>query len=351
MKHSLIVLIFALLQLVAFGQSAGKHTYQFLELPPSARVTALGGTLIAVIDDDINLASLNPALLNESTDNAIAFNHNFHFAGINNGNVAFGKNIKSLGINGLVSFQYISYGDFKLTDEYDQVLGDFSASEKAIVLGASKKLNDRMTIGANLKGVFSTLESYSSTGIATDLGLTYHNPESNFIFSAVIKNWGTELATYRDTRLTAPLDIQIGISKKLNHLPFRFSLTAHQLQQWSIRYDDPNAVQETDLFGNTQTQSSFAKGIDNFFRHMIFSGEFLLGKKENLRLRIGYNHLRRKELAVSGFRSFGGFSLGFGMKINRFRLDYGVGYHHIAGAVNHLSISTNINHFKKALDQ
>lgn len=89
--------------------------------------------------------------------------------------------------------------------------------------------------------------------------------------------------------------------------------------------------------------------IDNIFRHIIINGEFLLGKNENLRLRAGYNHLRRKELSLSTFRSLAGFSLGFGLKINVFKLDYGVGYHHVAGATNHITISTNMGKFLKNL--
>ena len=164
-------------------------------------------------------------------------------------------------------------------------------------------------------------------------------------FSAVIKNIGGELSKYSDKRFSAPLDIQIGVSKRLTNLPFRISIIAHQLQQWNIRYDDPSLVETTNLFGETEEQGAFSKNIDNLFRHFIFSGEFLLGKRENLKLRFAYNHLRRKELAVSQFRSLGGFSLGFGIKIKGIKIDYGVGYRHLAGAANHLSLSTSLNKF------
>jgi hypothetical protein len=333
---------------LAVGQSTGKYTYQFLSLPQSARITGLGGTLIAVKDDDVNLVIANPSLLNEKHDQSIAINHNFHFAGVSNGHVAYAKTLPKWGVNMHIGMTYISYGDFKLADEYDNVLGSFKASEKAIALGLSKQLNERISVGANLKGVFANYESYASNGLAADLGVSYQNIGSNFLFAMVIKNLGSELAGFRPEKLGAPLDIQIGFSKKLKYLPFRFSITAHQLQQWNIRYDDPNVEVETDLFGVPKEQSALSKEIDNLFRHLAFSGEFLLGKKENFRLRFGYNHLRKRELSLSNFRSLGGFSLGFGIKVSMFRLDYGVGYHHVAGAANHLSISTNINNFKKS---
>jgi hypothetical protein len=114
-----------------------------------------------------------------------------------------------------------------------------------------------------------------------------------------------------------------------------------------VRYDDPSTITPSNVFGETNKQSNFSKNIDNVFRHLIFSGELSLGKSESFRVRGGYNHFRRKELSLSSFRSMAGFSLGFGLKIKKINFDYGLGYYHLAGATNHLSISTSIDRFKK----
>lgn len=328
------------------AQIGGKHAYNFLTLPSSARVTGLGGLLPTVMDDDISLAMENPASLNSKMHNQIAFSHNFHFADIQNGYVAYGRKIKALDINAHIGIQYINYGEFNYADILGNQDGStFKAGETAFVLGASKQVAERLTVGVNVKGVFSHLESYTSTGIVADLGLNYFKDSSDFVMSFVIKNLGTELTTYNGTRFGTPLDIQIGISKRLRYLPFRFTVIAHQLQNGNIRYDDPDLKQTTDLFGEKVKESNFSNAIDNVFRHLIFSGEFLLGKHENLRIRAGYNHLRRKELSLSTFRSLAGFSLGFGIKVSYFKLDYGVGYHHLTGATNHITIRTDMGKF------
>ncbi len=329
------------------AQIGGRHAYEFLNLPASARITALGGHLISVQDEDVTLALSNPASLNDKMHNRISFSHNFHFAGISNGYVSYGRKLNSLGINAHFGIQYISYGDFVAADVLGTQSGTFSAGETAFVLGASRKVAERITFGANLKGVFSNLESYSSTGLVADLGLNYGKDSSSYIISFVVKNIGAELTTYTGTSFGTPLDVQIGISKRLKYLPFRFSIIGHQLHRANIRYDDPDRVVTTDIFGETPKENKFGDAMDNVFRHIIFSGEFLLGRNENLRLRAGYNHLRRKELSLTSFRSLAGFSLGFGIKINAFKLDYGVGYHHVAGAVNHISISTDMGKFFK----
>ncbi len=327
------------------AQIGGRYVYEFAAMPSSARVTALGGSQITVLDDDHTLAWSNPAVLNDSMHNRLSVSQNWHFAGINNGYFSYARSIDQLGINAHAGFQYINYGDFVNADDIGNIFGNFDASESVFIIGASKNYQKRIQYGVNAKLFFSSLESYSSFGIAFDIGINYSNENGDLNISGVIKNLGRELSTYTEERFSAPLDIQIGISKRLPHLPFRATIIAHQLQQWSIRYDDPSLVENTNLFGETEEPSDFSNSVDNFFRHFIFSGEFLLGKRENLKLRFAYNHLRRKELSVSQFRSLAGFSLGFGITVKGIKIDYGVGYHHLAGAANHLSLSTDLDNF------
>lgn len=194
------------------GQIGGKNAYEFLGLPGSARITALGGTLPSVMDDDITLALGNPASLNEKMHNRLSFSHNFHFADIQNGYVAIGRRLSRPGINIHGGVQYISYGDFILADELGNQNGNFAAKETAFILGGSKKVAERISVGVNVKGVFSSLESYSSNGIAFDAGINYFKDSSSFIMSLCIKNAGAEITTYNGTRFGTPLDVQVGTS-------------------------------------------------------------------------------------------------------------------------------------------
>ncbi len=346
----ILFLLFCLSANIRIGaQIGGLNVFEFANLPSSSRVTALGGSLITVYDDDVSLALHNPAIINDSMHHQMAFNYNFHFSGIRHGNVNYGFSLKKYNIDTHIGIQYINYGDFVASDIIGNVQGEFQANETAFVLGAAKQLNERFRLGVNLKPVFSRFESYNSNGFLSDIGLTYRNTERRFNASLVIRSWGTQFDKFNEETGSTPLDIQIGVSQRLKHLPFRISVIAHNLQHWGIRYDDPTRREQTNLFGETIEVNEFNNSIDNFFRHFIFSGEFLLGKRENFRLRLGYNHLRRKELSVQNYRSLAGFSLGVGLKIYKFRIDYGVGYFHLAGATNHLSISTNFREFRRKL--
>lgn len=330
------------------AQIGGDHIYEFLNLSNSARISGLGGNLITVKDEDVALAYSNPALLNPEMHQAISFNYNFHVSDISNGYVGYGHYLDKWKATIHGGLQYITYGDFDLTDNIGNIQGQFQASEYAFTAGIGKQLYDKLSVGANLKVISSQFESYNSLGVSTDIGAYYADTSGRFGATLVFKNIGTQLTTYQNgNREPLPFDIQLGISRQLEHLPFRFSIIAHNLHRWNITYDDPNNVEQVFLIGDgvQNSDNAFKDRVDNLFRHIIFNGEFLFGNV--MRLRIGYNHLMRRELSVTNFRSRSGFSYGFGIKLRRFRIEYGRGVYHFAGGLNHLSISTNLKEFKK----
>lgn len=329
------------------AQLGGQHTYPFLRLPISARATALGGTPIVTFDEDANLAALNPALLNPTMHRRVSFQHQWLFDGIGAGSVGYAHYVNKWNTTLHGGVQYVSYGEFQGADEVGNKTNTFKAADVATYVGAGRQLSEHLRIGANLRFVASRFEAYNATAIMADIAGVYLDTAKRFTATLVLRNAGTQLTTYQDTRETVPYELLFGVSKRLKHLPFRFSVIAQNLQQWGIRYDDPNAATATNLFGEPETgPSNFAKGIDNTFRHLIFNGEFLLGKREGVRIRFGYNHLRRSELSLDQYRSTAGFSAGIGIKINRFRIDYGWGAYHIAGAAHHIGISTDLDDFR-----
>lgn len=349
-KHLLPVLFLMALGFGATAQIGGINTYEFLNLAPSARVSAMGANLITIRDDDVNLAMANPSLLNPLMHQQISFSHSFHLAGIQHGYVGYGHYAERLKTSFHGGIQYVNYGEIDATDEMGNIEGQFKAAEYAINMGAAYPVNERMSIGANVKMISSQLAGYSSWGIVSDVAAIYYDTSRQFTATMVFRNMGTQLSTFDELGETEPLpfEIQLGISKRLRYLPFRFSIIYHHFNRWNVLYDDPNAEQGTIFIGDLATERSATSiYFDNLFRHFIFNGELLIGKKENFRLRFGYNHFLKSELSLENFRSLAGFTYGFGLKINRFRLDYGRTNFHLAGGVNHLTISTNIKEFKK----
>ncbi len=348
MNKKLLLLPLSIFSIVtAFSQIGGNYTFAFLQQSPSARQTALGKSQIALRDDDIAFAYQNPALLNSSMHNALSYNHDFLLGKISTGYFGYGYALDKLKMTFQGGIQFINYGTFKQADEFGNIQGTFKAAEYAITVGSGRQINERLSAGVNLKFISSQLETYTATGVAADLAGAYWDKDKKFGATILFRNIGTQLSNYAGRKEDLPLDVQVGFTKKLNKAPFRFSVLLHDLNRWQMRYDSP-LENEITLLGEAPTQPSrLSQELDNFFRHINAGGEIVFGKNENFRLRVGYSHQVRKELNINNLRSISGFSMGVGFKISRFRLDYGLGRQHVAGGINHLSISTNLSEFKK----
>jgi hypothetical protein len=326
----------------------GQSTFAFLRLSPSARVTALGGSQIAVRDDEVAFAALNPAALNPLMSGRLTFNHSFYLSDVQHGYAAYAQHWKKQNLTLHGGIQYVDYGDIKSADELGNVTGQVRANETAFTLGAARPLSERLSLGLNARFATSALAEQSASAFAADVGLLYVDTARLVTAALVLRNFGAQTNTYGagSTRESLPSDVSLAVSKRLRYLPFRLTVIAHSLQQWNIRYDDP-ALRQTDFLflGDDQPDENGVPAVDNFFRHLIFNGEFLLGKRESFRLRFGYNHLRKRELTVRNYRSLAGFSGGVGVRVNRFRIDVGYAAYHLAGGTLHVGIGTNLRDF------
>jgi len=345
-KHYFLLGALVLMTLNSNGQIGGQYLYEFLSLDNSARITGLGGSAIAVKDGDAALAFRNPASLDSSAHGALTFQHNFYLSDIQSGYFGYAHRLKDTRYTLHAGVLYVNYGSFDETDVLGDVIGEFDAGEQAYTLGFASQLNENYSVGVNIKYISSRFEAFKSTAISGDLSGMYYHPQSRFTASLVINNIGGVLSQYTDqTEGDLPLSIQIGLSKRLKHLPFRYSIIVHHLDEWNIAYDDPNQQDNNILFGSDDSGDDGPGFADILFRHIIFNGEFLFGKKENFRVRLGYNYLRRKELNLESQFTLSGFSLGVGFKVNRFKLDYGYGGYHYSNGAHFLGISTQLSEF------
>lgn len=328
------------------AQVGGNNTYEFLNLPISARISALGGNLLSVRDNDLNVALVNPSLLTDSMNNNVALSYVNYFADVNYGYVAYAKKIKNLGVFS-AGIHYLDYGKFIRADAIGNIDGTFGANEMSLNIAYAKSILDsNFTVGATIKTIYSHLESYTSWGSAIDLGAIYVRPKHDFAAAVVIKNIGRQWKPYvPGNREKLPFEIQIGISKKPKHVPFRLSLTYENVEKWNLTYEDPaNPVLTVDpLTGEAIKQSKVKIWGDKFMRHMVIGGEFIITK--NFFLRGGYNYQRRKELKIPEKRGATGFSFGFGLRIYKFHISYGRAVYHLAGPSNNFSVSFDINSF------
>ncbi len=337
-----IILYFALLlPVLANAQVGGNGVFQFLNLTNSARVASLGGNNISIYDDDLNLAFHNPALLNDSMNNKLVLNYVSYFADVSFGYASYANSYKNWGTFAL-GIHYVNYGDFIAANEMGIITGTFSAADYSFNIMWSKDITDKISGGISMIPIYSHLETYTSLGLAFNAGVTYHTKD-DFSASFLLKNMGAQLKPYYEGHTeNLPFDIQMGVSKKLAHAPFRVNLTAHHLHKWDLRYDVPNST-SNNIFNEEEDEPKIdITGIlDNSMRHLIFGLEFLPLK--SFYTAFSFNYMRHQELKIYEKAGMVGFSWGFGLKLKKFGISFGRSSYHLAGGSNHFSFNLNLN--------
>lgn len=346
MKKLTLLTLVIVNSVLGLAQTGGEHTFSFLELGYNARANALGTDFIAVKDDDVNLGVINPSLLNSGMHHKLGFNHAFMAGGINYGMLSYAQSInESSTFSG--HLRYVSYGEMIRRDEAGLEQGTFSAGDFVFGGGLGKQLNEKISVGANLNIIYSQLESFSSLGLSIDLAANYKlGSDDRTLLTVLVRNAGLQLKSYTEkNREPLRADAQLGISHKLAHAPFRFSLVAHDLNRWDLSYNDPNAVATIDPIKNDTIQPETAGFGNKLARHFTFQVEAILGK--SLHIRTAFDVQRRLEMAIETRPGLSGFSFGIGMYFKRFSLDYGLNIYSQAGYTNMFTLTTNFDKWKK----
>lgn len=339
--NSSLFLVILLHSLATTAQVGGESVYQFLNISTSARQIALGGEVLT-LENDINQPMWNPAVINNNLDTKLAVNYASYLAGINIGSISYAREIsRRIGtVHGSVT--YLDYGTLLGADTNGTETGNFNANDISIAIGYAYNLpNTNFYIGSNVKLISSNISSFSSSGIATDIGLLYQSPFKPYSFALVARNMGTQIKSFNGVYERIPFKLAFGVSYRLEHVPLKWYFTLDNLQQWEVAVANPSA-QTSDLEGNiTEEQIGF---IGNALRHFIIGAELFPNRAINVRL--GYNFRRSAELKLQNARTFSGISFGFGIKMNRFKFNYAHSKFHSASNTGTFSLEIDLGNSK-----
>ncbi len=314
MKRVVFAVVFVL-SVLPVGAQESQTVYNFLRLPVSAHVAALGGDNTTLVEDDATLIFHNPALINNVTDRTLNLNLMTYMEGATTGSASFLRAAGERGTWG-VTGQFMSYGTMKETNVSGQQTGDFSAKDIALGGTFAYALSERFSGGITAKLVASYIGQYNSLGAAVDLGLNYYDAEREWSLSAVARNLGGQLSAYEDDFERLPLDLQVGVTKRLIGSPLRLSASLVRLNDWEY-------------------------GIG---KHLVLGADLLLSPQ--FYVAAGYNAMRASEMKISaddGDSAHGaGLSLGGGLLLQRLKL-------HVAYAKYHVSASSLVFNISYAL--
>lgn len=331
--YILLLCLVASLSIQAQIKGSGSSVFHFLSLPASSRLNALGGENVAIADDDISMAFINPALLTANTDKVLQLNYAYYLAGTMFGSAMYGHNYQDNYFGAAI--HYLDYGQMQYADEFGNLLGTtFTAKDICLNLMYARQLGPMFRVGATIKPIFSVYEAYTSFALGADVGGHFQTADSTFQMGLALRNIGWQLKSFYEDDFgqhteMLPLNLELGLAYRLAHAPLRFSLTIHNLQRWDI------APASEDI-----------KWYDMLFRHTIWAVD-ILPKSEKFYLTLSYNHRRQAEMNITDIKSLAGFALGAGVKIHKFRLGFALSQYTKSNFTYQVSLSTDINSFLK----
>jgi hypothetical protein len=286
----------------AVNENAGTTGYGFLKVGVGARPAALGGAFTAVAGD-LEGATWNPAGLTGIGQRAAALSLTSYLVDTEAGfaGIAVPRGQRTWA----ASATYFSYGQMRRTDETGQDLGSFGASDLAAAVTVAQPLwNGRLSVGASLKAVYSSIDSYSSDAYMTDLGLLLQGPISGMTLGASLSNLGFVRQGYAGGyKDSLPVNLRLGVAHRPAHLPLPLLLVA-----------DVNLPNDGDPFVAVGAEVRVAGG---FY------------------LRPGYS---TQQTGAAGEDPLG-LTAGVGLVIQRYRLDYAFASYPDLGDVHRVSLS------------
>jgi len=309
-KVLLIVLLSLSLQFLSAQES--QTAYNFLRLPVSAHVAALGGDHITLTEDDAALSFHNPALIQYASDRTLNLNMMTYMQGTVTGSASF---VKAWGDRATwgVSGRFMDYGQMKEMNELGEELGTFRAHDMCLAGTLAYGLSERIQGGITAKMAASYIGNYNSLAALVDLGLNYYDPDHEWSISAVVRNLGGQLDAFDDDFERMPLDLQVGVSKRLVGSPLRLSATFVRLNDWEY-------------------------GIG---KHLVLGAELLLGTQ--FYVAAGYNAMRASEMKISSGDDSSthgaGLSIGGGVQLERLKLHVAYGKYHVSASSLLINIS------------
>jgi hypothetical protein len=306
----------------AINSKAGTAAYTFLKIGIGAKSQAMGGAFVGLADDATALY-YNPAGLTSLSGEALVFDelldkplnptpkNRFTASYLNYlvdfqyGFLGYTRQLDSASAIG-ASISYQNYGSFTRLDRDGTELGTFGASDFAFGLTYSKRFAPRFSAGVTGKFISEKVDTYSSNGMAVDLGLMYLvTPDASTRAGLAITNLGAQLKGLSETHKDKlPTKIAAGISHHLKGLPLLFA-------------------------------GELGKPFDNDFYGAL--GVELVSLKPFF-LRLGWNSQAKDYKVGAGNDTMAGFSGGFGVAYKMYQIDYSYSSYADVGSVHRISV-------------
>jgi len=324
--------LFALL-ILATGQPIGAQTggYQVFGLVNNScdPMTISHGGFAPVWGLQGPLPALsNPALLEQDQGRSYAVAWVQRSAGLGQGEVAWVvPAAKESQWTMAWGARFSGTGSMARTNPFGQIEGEHRASEGALIYSLSHRFSPRWNWGVQGRLYSSQLGGYAAWGGGLGLALRYQDPDKKRAYALLMDDLTLVFRDYIPGivgQQVVPRRVSLLTTQALAHLPLRWTLGLQHLENWSLRYQDPNDPFQNRIFSlngpDSVQESALSAAGQELFLHLTLGAEINLGKY--LRFRTGYQALSRAEWSFPERTGGSGFRWGFGIETKRIRMEF-----------------------------
>ena len=260
----------------AFASDTGSA---FLKIMPSARLQGMGNAGVALSGETQGIYS-NPAGLATVEGLEISAGHVELAENSRLENVALSH--KALGGSMAYGFTYVSYGELEGRNTTGNLTGNFTSSDMALQASYAQQFG-KLALGAAVKGVRNRIENESGTGFGFDAGAQLEH--GNLRFGTALLNAGKS-GKLGSQSGDLPTTISGGASAALKSLTLSAEMRRNILE-----------------------------------KRTVLSGGLEAALLKALYLRAGYSRDITNK-GVENTDNIKGLSLGFGIRLGQYRIDY-----------------------------
>ncbi len=272
------------------SSAAGTSVYDFLNIPSGARAVGMGTAFTALANDPGGIW-WNPAGGVNNGTREVSLEYNPYFAGMKKGSVGY---LNPLGTRNCFAagVTYLSVGEMIKTNREGDEMGTFSPLYMATSVGYSVAVIDEpaIMIGAAVKGIYESIDEYTSYGAAIDFGALYKPGIRGVTVGVSAQNIGSQIKQLNEEKESLPFNVAVGGSYVLG---------------------DDELYLTLDMKKPLDHGLTFALGSE-WIASEIFT------------LRLGYNGLGSDWKSGAEMDIIGGLCFGLGLTWKRLRLDLSV---------------------------
>ncbi len=282
-----ILIICTVISAKEINSNVGTSSFNFLKINVGARAVSMGGAFTGLADDASALY-YNPAGITKFENTNYTAGYQNYFTDIQSGFLGYIRpNIeKGYALGWYIS--YLNYGTMIRTDGLGNELGEFGGGDLLAAMTFATKKGYDLSFGATIKFIYETIDEYSASGIALDLGVRYSQLRDRLSFGLAVQNLGTQFSSLGDEKDRLPLTFRGGTAYHPRGLPL---------------------IMSGDLIIPVDNDPVIALGAEYF-------------ELKPLYLRIGWNSFGSNYRTADSEDSWAGLSLGAGFDYNNMQISY-----------------------------